>query len=519
MSDDGKSRASLAELLCTLSFVSDIGMGQPMEHGLKSAYVGLQLAERLGLSLEDRQAVYYGALLKDAGCTACATVFAAFFAGDDLSPRADCFFMKPDSVRDAVSWFWRHSPSDPMLPARIGKLFSFLAECRGVMKESVSAHCEVGQMFARRLAMPPLVQDAILYSWERWDGKGLAFGMRGQDIPAAASVLHLAQVAEAARCFGDRSAAKAIARERRGSAFVPDVVDAFLEVSASDGFWGVVEQESTQQQIIDMRPPADFDPLTADRIDEVCALLADFADVKSRLTWNHSLNVAEIAAGIGERLGLSNPEQTRMRRAALVHDLGKAAIPIGILDKGYDLSPAEEERFRQHPHFTEQVLLRIAPLKDIALDAASHHELIDGAGYHRGLIGEQIPLGGRLLAVADTYTTLSARAAAADPSHILAQMQPRAGRQLDGACFEALKASISSAQRTVRRLQTDSLLTDREVEVIRLVAQGMTNREVARALVISDKTAEHHVEHILNKLGVSSRTAAVVYAVHNGLAP
>src|SRR5262245_56229392 len=110
---------SLAELLCALSFASDTGMGQPMEHGLKTAYIGLRLAEAAGLADEEKAGVFYGALLKDAGCTACATVFATFFDGDDLGPRSDCLLLRPDSVKDAIAWFWRHSPSDPALPTRI----------------------------------------------------------------------------------------------------------------------------------------------------------------------------------------------------------------------------------------------------------------------------------------------------------------------------------------------------------------------------------------------------------------
>src|SRR6185436_10239857 len=126
---------SLSELLCTLSFVADIGMGQRIEHGLRSAYIGLEVCRATGLTKEDQEAVFYGALLKDAGCTACAGVFAILFDGDDLSPREDCLLLRPDHVTDAVSWFWKHSPPDARLPARIAKLFTFMMECRGVMTE------------------------------------------------------------------------------------------------------------------------------------------------------------------------------------------------------------------------------------------------------------------------------------------------------------------------------------------------------------------------------------------------
>src|SRR5688572_3995310 len=123
---------SLAELLCALSFVADLGMGQRIEHGLRTAWIGLEICRETRLSQEDEEAVFYGALLKDAGCTACAGVFAVLFGGDDLGPREDCLLLRPDHASDAVSWFWRHAPADAGLPLRMAKLFTFLAECRGI---------------------------------------------------------------------------------------------------------------------------------------------------------------------------------------------------------------------------------------------------------------------------------------------------------------------------------------------------------------------------------------------------
>ena len=155
-------RASLAELLCALSFASDTGMGQPMEHGLKTGYLGLQLADALGLPLADRQAIFYGALVKDAGCTACAAFFAAFFGGDDIAPRSQCLLLKPDSARDAMAWFWRYAPEEA-LPWRVARFFSFMTGCRSAMQENITAHCEVGEMFARRLGLPEGVQRAVRF--------------------------------------------------------------------------------------------------------------------------------------------------------------------------------------------------------------------------------------------------------------------------------------------------------------------------------------------------------------------
>lgn len=519
VSTESGQRVSLAELLSALSFVADTGMGQHLEHGIKTAYIGLTLADAAHLSAETRTAVFYAALLKDSGCTACGTVFATFFDGDDLGPRSDSLLLRPDSAKDAIGWFWRHASTDPSLPVRIGRLFSFMTQCRGVMKEGVSAHCEVGEMFARRLGLPVTVQEAIRFSWERWDGKGLAYGRRGPDTPIAARVLHLAQIVAAAHAFGGRSAARAIATERDGTDFDPALAGAFLDVSQRPGFWDIPESESAHEPVLAMRPPCDFDRLDASALDAACELLADFADVKSRSMWNHSLLVAQTTVAIAERLGRPPAEVAHLRRAALVHDLGKAAVPVGILEKTGSLTAEEWERFRLHPYYTERTLSRVAPLRDLAADAGAHHERLDGTGYHRQIARDQIPLGGRIIAVADKFSLLLQSGGEPDPARAMAAMKPLVGTQFDPDCYDALAAQGRKTPVRSSRPRTPGSLTDREVEVLRLVSAGQTNREIAQALVLSGKTVEHHLEHIYNKIGVTSRTAACVFALQHGLAP
>ncbi len=515
-----QARGSLAELLCALSFTADIGMGRSMEHGLKTAYMGLELAGSLGLGHEERVAVFYGALTKDAGCTACTALFATFFAGDDVGPKSECFLIEPESIKNAVGWYWRYAPDDAGLPQRIAKLFAFVAACRSGMEDGQVTHCEVGEMFARSLGLPEAVQQAVRYGWERWDGKGLAYGLKGADTPVAARIVHMAQMLEVAHQFGGRPAAEAMAREREGTHFEPELVGAFLKLSEDGSLWQVVELETVQQTVLEMRPRAPFDDISGDDVERVCEVLADFADVKSRVGWNHSRVVADTAQDIARRMELSPADVARVRLAGLVHDLGKAAVPIGILDKGEDLSPSEWERFRLHPYYTERVLERIGPLKDLTPEATAHHERMDGQGYHRQLSGAQIPLGGRILAVADTYATLRMRGGEQrEPEAVLKEMRPLVGSHLDGSCYDGLQAALGGApmSKRSRRSRHPNNLTDREVDVLGLLSGGLSNRDIAKELVISNKTVERHLENIFNKLDISSRTSAAVFAVHHGL--
>lgn len=520
MVDREERDGSLASLLCGLSFATGVGLGERMEHGLKSGYLGLRIADALKLPAEDREAVFYGALLKDVGCTACSAGFAAFFPDDELVPRLDFMLVDPARFGEMVGWLSRNVPVDARLPGRIARLLSFLTQCGAVVREAMRGHCEVAELFARRLGFPEHVGRTLRLQWERWDGKGLAYGLKGEDVPIASRILHPAQMVELTYGFSGPEAAAALVRERRGTRFDPEVADAFLSLAARGDLWGEMEQESAQAAILALRPATPADHIGEAQTEAVCAALADLVDIKTQQTWGHSQAVADVAVGVGRALGLSATEQTRLRRAALVHDIGKVAVPYGILAKD-ELSAAEWEQYRLHPYYTQRVLDRVAPLQELSEDAAAHHEWANGQGYHRQLRREQITLNGRILAVANAYAGGSRRQGGqADPEEALSRMRPAIGTQFDPSCYEGLVASLNGtvrvAKTAARRRGTDQL-TEREVEVLGLLTQGLSNPQIARTLVVSRKTVEHHLEHIYGKLGVTCRTAAVAYAVQHRL--
>jgi HD-GYP domain-containing protein (c-di-GMP phosphodiesterase class II) len=514
--DGAGAEGGIAALLCALSFATGIALGERMEHGLKSAYVGLQVAEALRLGPAEREAVFYGALLKDAGCTACAAGIAAFFLDDQLVPKLDLMLVDPSSMSELMAWMSRNVPVDARLPARIARLFSFLVQCGPVIREAMLGHCEIAELFARRLGFPEHVQRAVRFQLEWWNGKGRAYGLRGDAVPVAARILHPAQMFELAHHFGGPSAARATLRERRGGRFDPEIVDTLLAVAERPGFWDVLALEEARDEVLAMRPPTAADRTVRDGCEPACEALADFADIKTPDARDHSRVVADLAAAIGARLGLGAAEQTRLRRAGLLHDLGAVGIPFGILAKEA-LSAGEREQFELHPYYTQKVLERVAPLAELANEASAHHEWLDGRGYHRGLAGGQVPRAGRILAVADAFARLHQRGA--EPERALAQLRPLAGARLDGDAVAALAGAIGGAPAPRRRAaRSAGPVTEREAEVLRLLARGLNNPQIATSLVVSRKTVERHLENIYNKLGISSRTAAVAYAVQQGLA-
>lgn len=513
-------RTDLAALLCALSFATGVGFGGYMEHGLGSASLGLQIADALALTDEEREAVFYGALLKDVACTACSASIAAFFPDEEQVMLSDVILLDPSSVGDMLGWLSRYLRLDARFPQRMAKLLSFLAQCGPLVRETMRSHCEVAELFARHLGFPAYVQQALRFQWERWDGKGMAYGLKGSAIPRSARILHLAQVLDLTYRLGGPEATCVLAQEKRGSRFDPEGVDAFLQLTEQEDFWRVFDEQSTQEALLARRPATSAERVQEDQTERMCETLADFVDLKTRETWHHSRLVASIAVEIGETLDLGAEELVRLRRAALVHDIGKVAIPIAILEKGEQRSESEWEIYRLHSYHTQRILERVGVLQELAQAAAAHHEWVNGQGYHRQLYGEQIPFHGRILAVANAYVRLAQKQGEQERNaEAVRALAPLVGSQFDQACYEALVAVIegTGTKSSSRNMRKTGDLTEREAEVLRLLAQGCNTPQIARALDISRKTVEHHLTHIYAKIGVTCRTAAVVYAVQQGL--
>jgi HD-GYP domain-containing protein (c-di-GMP phosphodiesterase class II)/DNA-binding CsgD family transcriptional regulator len=497
---------------------SALAVAEPMEHGTNTAFVGARLGRALGLGAADLEAVFYGALIKDVGCSACSAVIAPFFPDDQLVPALHMVVVDMDGPRSMAGWARSQLRLDTALPSRLARLAAFATRWGPVTRELMTAHCEIAADFAAGLGFGGHVQDAVRYQWERYDGRGQAFHRRAEAIPRAAQVLHLALAADIARGLAGADGAAALVRRRASTYFDPDVVQAYLDLA--DGWWPPGDDPVPLADVFACDPGTPVDALPGDRRLAVCEALADFADLKSARRGPHSHAVAGLAAAAAAQLGLGGAEQDRVRRAALVHDLGKIAVPYRLLERADDdtgtlLRPGGTaeltEPVRLHPYYAQRILSRVRPLADLAADVAAHHERLDGSGYPLGLSGQGMPVGARLLAAADTWAE-QARDGTPDLSH---------EDGLDPACVAGLQSCAGSAPRYQRRrsppLSARPVLSSRELEVLRLLADGASNPAISKALFISRRTTEHHVEHILVKLDVTSRTAAVAYALTHGL--
>jgi HD-GYP domain-containing protein (c-di-GMP phosphodiesterase class II) len=514
-----QSPIRLAEVLAALSLATDLGTGKPMGHAMRACYLGMQIADQMRLSTVKQAELYYGYLLMHSGCTALSLGLTPAIQGDELAAIGDLTLQDDTNLLAMLNWMRKNVSPDAPLPTQALNIIAMLLHSHDVENHARGV-CEVAVRVAQRLGMPPGVQEAVQHYLERWDGKG-PYRLQGNEIPLSARLLHTALKIEAFTTARGRSEAEAMLIEQRGKIFDPQVVDAFLEVAKNPNLWENLDKQELSELVLDLEPDSPFRNMNVAKLDDVALAVADFVDLKSPLTVGHSRGTARIAEGIARKMGLPPAEVATIRQAALVHDLGQIALPGSILLVQGQLSDADMEKLRLHPYYTERILSRVPALAEIASIAGKHHERMDGSGYYRGLSGNELPVGACILAVADEFQERVQAYPAQhkpDPSDVLKAMQPDVGTLFSPECFEALAQELGAVSpKPPRRRQWPAGLTDREVEVLRVVATGASNRQIAQELVVSEKTVAHHLEHIYNKIGISSRAAAVFFAMEHDL--
>jgi HD-GYP domain-containing protein (c-di-GMP phosphodiesterase class II) len=377
--------------------------------------------------------------------------------------------------------------------------------------------CEVGARMAERLRLGEGVRQGVFHGLERWDGKSNAHGLAGEDIALPARLSAVATQAVIFDRLSGPDAAAEMVRRRAGGWFDPAVVETFDRVGRD--LLRRLAEADVWAEVLEAEPgPVRCIPQT--QLDDVARAFADMADLKTPFTLGHSAGVAQLAEVAAGRLRLPDDTVDLIRHAALLHDLGRVAVSNAVWEKPGTLTSTQREQVRLHPYHTERIVARSATLKPLARIAGMHHERQDGSGYHHGAPGAEVPAEARLLAVADAYQAMTQ-----ERPHRAALPPSVAAREIDAAARsgrfdpECTRAVIEAAGQQPARARSvwPQGLSDREVDVLCLVARGLSNRQIAAALVISPRTAEHHVQHIYTKIGASTRAAAAMFAMENGL--
>jgi HD-GYP domain-containing protein (c-di-GMP phosphodiesterase class II) len=511
-----RAHVRLAELVAALSLGVDLGFGQPMEHVLRQCLIALRLAERIGLDEQDRAVVYYSALLVNVGCHTDAHEQAKWF-GDDIAMKSGKYDYEFRSVRGAAAAMRRIGSGSPLLQRfRVG--LEFAVSGHREVDGMIEHHAGMARSLAVQLGLPAAVCEAVGAAYEQWDGRGWPGELDGEAVPIAARLAQLAEFVEVAHRVGGVEAAKDLARRRGGNQFDPML--AALIRDEGDLLLSGLDMVGTWEAVIEAEPALAI-VLSGERFDAALLAVADFVDLKSPYFLGHARAVAALVEQAGARVGLSDAELRALHRAALVHGFGRLGVSNAIWDKRGLLGAGEWERVRIHPYLTERMLHQSAALAPLGATAVGLRERLDGSGYPRGLTGAAIARPARILGAADAYQAMREPrphrpALATDQAAAALRADVKAGR-LDAEAAEAVLGA--AGHRVARRREGPAGLSAREIEVLRLVARGLSNREIATRLVISPKTVGRHIENIYAKIGATSRATASLFAMQHGLLP
>ena len=501
-----------AEVVATLCLATDLGMGFPFEHGLQTTVIASRLARRLGVDREIESRTYYVSLLSHAGCTTDAHVSAEVFGSplvDNLHP------VIYGSQREIFSGLLRALPDGGRSGVARGlQAVRRLPRAAREQRPHLAAMCEVIQRLGSGLGLDREVTDPLAHFVERWDGKGALRRSKGTEVPLPVRITIVAVDAALQRMLSGPEEAARTVRERGGGAFDPEVADCLADHAEEI----LAEDEGSAWDEVLAREPGSPLFLEGIQIDRALVAMAGFTDLVSPYFSGHSTGVAELAATAAERCRLEHDQVLAVRRAGLLHDLGRVAVHPRVWAKAGPLSADEWESVRLHPYHTERVLSRSDFFAAHAPIAASHHERLDGSGYPRGVSGAELGLPARVLAAADAYHAMCEPRAYREPLSPESAAE-KLGREVSEGKLDAdaVGAVIEAAGQPVPRLERPAGLSEREAEVLALLARGLLTKQVASELGISSKTADTHVQHTYRKLGVSTRAGATLFAIEHGI--
>ena len=439
----------LSDVVSALSVALDLTEGQPMGHAIRSCLLGMRIADELSLSPQDRTDLYYGLLLKDSGCSTNSARLHQIIGSDEIAAKREIKLEDWNKVElSGARYLWRNVLPGAPLPQRLKRMWRIALDQRRNNAELIGARCERGAEIARKIGLGESTAEAIRSLDEHWDGTGYPEGRAGREIPHLAQIINLSQTLEVFSAASGPARAIHVISERGGRWFDPALVRVARSLAEDDKIWQRLRSSNVRLEVLQMEPGVAV-PASPERIDSICEAFAQVIDAKSPYTFNHSVGVAGAAVAISQAMTLSPAMLTMIRRAALLHDIGKLSVSNAILEKPGKLNDAEWKVMRLHPAYTRLILREISGFDHLAFVAAAHHERLDGKGYPEGLTAEQMPLAARIIAVADVYQALSEKRPYREslPAEAVFKIMDRdIPDRLDANCLSALKQSMSQLQ-------------------------------------------------------------------------
>ena len=442
----------LSEVVSAMSYALDITEGQPEGHAVRTCMIGMRIAREIYLMPKQRSALYYALLLKDLGCSSNASKVTHLFGSDDRQTKCDLKTTNWSKSTGRIGFVLRNVGSgqghDGML-WRIGHFMKVARSGASAAREISEMRCDRGAAIARALMMPDETAAAIQHLDEHWDGQGQPQGKKGEEIPILARIAGLAQTVEVFYRRDGLEGAVEMAQRRSGSWFDPEMVRVLKTIRTDTAFWDRLHAPDLLAEAQRLEPEDRIVAADEDHLDRIAAGFSQVIDAKSPWTYRHSDGVAAVTTGIAEVMGFDPAAVRKLRRAALLHDVGKLGISNLILDKPGKLEPREIAIPRTHPFYTRQILDRVSGFADLAGIAAAHHERLDGKGYDRGLDAAQLSTEVRILTISDMFEALASRRPYRQDlteEQVMETLIRNLGSAIDPACFEALKFFLEKSQ-------------------------------------------------------------------------
>ena len=441
----------LAEVLGALSRALDMTEGQPPGHCMRCCWIGVQVGRAMGMGEAALRDLYYALLLKDLGCSSNAARICELYLADDLTFKRD-FKHLDGSLPQVLRFVLSHTGAEAGLAGRFRSVVNIIRNGGEIVTSLIETRCQRGAEIARQMRFSENVAQAILDLDEQWNGSGKPVGKRGTDISLFSRIALMAQVVDVFFMSGGPEAAMTEITSRSGTWFDPAVVFAFSDVAADDEFWAMLARDDIEQVVLDLEPGQEVQRADEGYLDDIAQAFARVIDAKSPFTSGHSERVAVFSDLIAEEMGYTRARRRWLKRAALLHDIGKLGVSNSVLDKPGKLDDDEWVAMRDHSRLSEDILSRISAFADLAVVAGAHHERLDGKGYPNGKTVDDLDLDTRIISTADVFDALTADRpyrAAMPVSKAMGILWEGAGASHDPACIEALERALARSEQAV----------------------------------------------------------------------
>ena len=436
------STIRLSDVVSALSAALDLTEGQPMGHAVRSCILGMRIAQELQLPPEQCADLYYALLLKDAGCSTNAARMYQILGSDDIRAKREVKY--EDWTKPSISglqYLMRNVLPGKSAARRFIKAVEVGLQQNKNNAAVIGARCERGAEIARKIGFNEGVAQGIHQLDEHWNGAGYPEHRKGEEISLLSRIMNVSQTLEVFASGQGPADGIQVVSERGGTWFDPEIVRVIQTLENDEAFWKQFSSQQAREYVIQMEPGMAVSA-SPERIDSICEAFAQVIDAKSHFTYRHSMGVASAAVRIAEAMQLAPNTITMVRRAALLHDIGKLSVSNAILEKPDKLTNDEWQVMKMHPVYTRLILRMISGFEQLSFIAAAHHERLDGTGYPENLDGDNLPLTARILCVADIYQALSEERPYREglPNKVVfGIMDEDAPSRIDPKCLDALK--------------------------------------------------------------------------------